>query len=364
MGLDYLHKRSIIHGDLKGVRLSPQYSSSASKSSQCNILVTNETPAHACLADFGLSTLTPSTLGGTTTNTTGGTRPYMAPELLAPEKFGMKNRRPTQPADIYAFGMVIYEVLTGRDPFYDQKCGQYQFMANVLDGKRPTKPADVKTVEFGSGTWELAEECWREQLAERPATERVLEHLARVAASSIIVGPTPKMPYNSSDDSLEFNPSSTVPFAFSNHHKPHLYAKGRLSQPTTVTALPTTATALPTTVTAPPIQATIPSTTDITPPVTNLFTPLKGRPNVNAGAQVLNPGDLCSPSSVSYDHQLTIVDAQTVLSQWRRLHSRDHITHEQISTLVDNGENRKAALKFEGKNAATVINVIDKVSRS
>ena len=80
-------------------------------------------PAQACLADFGLSTLTPSAPGEMTTVTTGGTRLCMAPELLAPEKFGKKNSRPTQPADMYAFGMVIYEVLTGRDPFYDQTYG-------------------------------------------------------------------------------------------------------------------------------------------------------------------------------------------------------------------------------------------------
>jgi len=40
----------------------------------------------------------------------GGTFEWMSPELLDPEKFGMKDRRPTKQSDCYALGMVIYEV--------------------------------------------------------------------------------------------------------------------------------------------------------------------------------------------------------------------------------------------------------------
>jgi serine/threonine protein kinase len=49
------------------------------------ILITNETPVRVCLADFGLSTLTPSIPGETATITAGGTPVYMAPELLCPQ---------------------------------------------------------------------------------------------------------------------------------------------------------------------------------------------------------------------------------------------------------------------------------------
>jgi serine/threonine protein kinase len=70
-----------------------------------------------------------------TTITAGGTPLYMAPELLDPEKFGKTNSRPTQPADMYAFGMVMYEVLTGFDPFYNQKFGTiYEFARHVIGG--------------------------------------------------------------------------------------------------------------------------------------------------------------------------------------------------------------------------------------
>ena len=42
----------------------------------------------------------------------GRTTPFMAPELLVPFKFGLENCTPTMEADMYAIGMVIYQVLT------------------------------------------------------------------------------------------------------------------------------------------------------------------------------------------------------------------------------------------------------------
>ena len=161
-----------------------QYHSILSKILQENILITNETPAQACLADFGLSTLTPSVQGEMTTTTAGGTAHYMSPELLDPGKFGKTSSRPTKPADIYALGMVIYEVLTGFDPFHDQQFGKYQLVCRVVGGARPTKPDNAEEVGFGSGTWELTKECWKEKSTKRPTAERVLAHLARVSVSS------------------------------------------------------------------------------------------------------------------------------------------------------------------------------------
>ena len=35
---------------------------------------------------------------------------HMAPELLVPSDFGLKNDNPTKKSDIYAFGVVMYQV--------------------------------------------------------------------------------------------------------------------------------------------------------------------------------------------------------------------------------------------------------------
>ena len=128
----------------------------------------------------------------------------MAPELLNPEKFGKTNSRPTQSADVYAFGMVIYEVLTGFDPFYEQRLGTIQLVCRVLDGARPTKPGNAEEVGFGSGTWELVNKCWKTKSVKRPTVERVLAHLARVSGSLVVPG----------DGSPEFDSPSTHLFAF------------------------------------------------------------------------------------------------------------------------------------------------------
>lgn len=157
---------------------------------QSNILIADEMPPRACLADFGLSTFIPNTPWGRSTSTAGGTPLYMAPELLAPGTFGLAASRPTQPADIYALGMVVYEVLTGFDPFYDLNLGPFEIVLRVSAGKRPTKPGNAEGIGFGSGTWELVQECWKTQSTRRPTVERVVQHLELVSASSTLVPPT------------------------------------------------------------------------------------------------------------------------------------------------------------------------------
>ena len=92
---------------------------------KANILVNRD--RRACLADFGLSTITGiatyATAGASRASlisndtlmsfTAGGTRRWMSPELLDPEMFGIpqsEGDRPTRQSDCYALGMVIYEV--------------------------------------------------------------------------------------------------------------------------------------------------------------------------------------------------------------------------------------------------------------
>lgn len=76
---------------------------------QANILMNNDN--RAVLADFGLAVL--SAVPATTMATTGvGTPRWMAPELLVPEEYGLAHSNPSKQSDVYAFGMVIYEVRT------------------------------------------------------------------------------------------------------------------------------------------------------------------------------------------------------------------------------------------------------------
>lgn len=78
------------------------------------MLVDNEN--RACLADFGFAGVcTPFGLvGASNPSGVGGTAIYMAPELLVHQV--TQNRSsippPEKPVDVYALGMLIYEVLS------------------------------------------------------------------------------------------------------------------------------------------------------------------------------------------------------------------------------------------------------------
>jgi serine/threonine protein kinase len=89
-GLAHLHTRRVIHRDLK-----PE-----------NIMLRGKIPL---LTDFGISRV--MTTGNTTQNLVGTTY-YMAPEAL--------DKKRNQQTDIWSVGVILYELLTGKLPFYNE----------------------------------------------------------------------------------------------------------------------------------------------------------------------------------------------------------------------------------------------------
>lgn len=83
--------------------------------------------------------------------------PWTSPELLDPEKFGLKESRPTEASDCYALGMVIYEVISGQKPFASWEGPVV--IRKVLDGKRPgdleEKEGNCSRMVYG-GYWNSA----------------------------------------------------------------------------------------------------------------------------------------------------------------------------------------------------------------
>jgi serine/threonine protein kinase len=124
-----MHSIQMIHGDMKGVRMSQLKHLDICRSyTKANILINKD--RRACLHDFDLSTITDvatHVAAGDSQEslisndslmsfTAGGTYRWMSPELLDPELFGIpesEGDRPTRQSDCYALGMVIYEVCFG-----------------------------------------------------------------------------------------------------------------------------------------------------------------------------------------------------------------------------------------------------------
>ena len=118
-----------------------------------------------------------------------GTWSHMAPELLFPTKFGLLDGRVSKQADIYAFGVVVYEVLVGRTPFGGEGHPITAILMMIMEGKRANKPENADAIGFGTGTWELVQRCWHQNRDKRPAVEDIRKHFQRVARTSTVVPP-------------------------------------------------------------------------------------------------------------------------------------------------------------------------------
>ena len=157
---------------------------------KANVLI--DQTGRARLADFGLLTIIsdPANHLSSGSFTAGGTVRWMSPELIAPERFGFTNGRPTKQSDCYALGMVIYETISGNLPFHkDPNPAVY---LKVVEGKRP-----LRRMVFTEPLWEMLELCWMSQPSDRPAIEGVLQCLE--AAQNLPVPPFVEMEEDGDD---------------------------------------------------------------------------------------------------------------------------------------------------------------------
>jgi len=108
----------------------------------------------------------------------------MSPELINPQKFGFENSQPTKSSDCYAFGMVIYETISGHLPFH--KYADLTVFVKVLEGERP-----LREPGFTDSLWETLELCWTSRPDVRPSVESVLQCLE--TASQSLETPSPEV---------------------------------------------------------------------------------------------------------------------------------------------------------------------------
>lgn len=103
----------------------------------------------------------------------------MSPELLDPSEFSLEDGRPTRKSDIYALGMVVYEVLSGQPPF--PGCRDAVVIRKIMKGERPSRPSGTQGVWFNDELWKMLELCWKPNRDDRPDLETMLYCLEGVA---------------------------------------------------------------------------------------------------------------------------------------------------------------------------------------
>ncbi|PRP84750.1 hypothetical protein PROFUN_07852 [Planoprotostelium fungivorum] len=167
-GLTYLHDLKIVHRDLtpKNLLLDVNYN--------CKV------------CDFGLSRIKEDS-GALTMSL--GCLPYQAPEVFRGDKYNEK-------ADVYSFGMVLYEMLSGVEPHRGHEAMKFANMVS-FDGYRPSLP---EISEQWNG---MIERCWDTIPDQRPSFRDLLQELCVTEPQRLMESSSPNW------DSMDYDMSYT-----------------------------------------------------------------------------------------------------------------------------------------------------------
>ncbi len=161
--LAYAHAQGVLHRDLK----------------PANVMLATATSSPVKLIDFGLARLSDVAGGAPLTESAYvmGTPGYVAPEYVWSGAVG-------PPADHYALGVVLFELLTGAHPFAEQSNDRMRAARELLTARAPSTPPDLRDLVLG-----LIEHDPARRLADpRRALAALHDALLRVGA------PTPMTP--------------------------------------------------------------------------------------------------------------------------------------------------------------------------
>jgi len=150
-GMNYLHCSDpiIIHRDLKSH----------------NLLVDEHFKVKVC--DFGLSTMVKRHQDRFTALTPVGTPCWTAPEVLRNESY-------TERADVFSYGVVLWELVTREDPYQ----GMPTFQIVIAVGQHKMRPL-IPPVTMPALA-QLMVECWSEDPNVRPPFSEIVSRLEKM----------------------------------------------------------------------------------------------------------------------------------------------------------------------------------------
>jgi dienelactone hydrolase len=157
LALEYAHRHHVVHRDIK-----PE-----------NVLLTGRS---AVVADFGIakavveSTRTSTDDALTAMGTIVGTPAYMAPEQAAGDPVDART-------DLYAWGVIAYEMLSGAHPFATNTTAQALLAAHIAE---TPKPLALRRRDIPAPVAALIDRCLAKDPSDRPA--QAADVLARLAA--------------------------------------------------------------------------------------------------------------------------------------------------------------------------------------
>lgn len=146
--MNKVHKANIIHRDLKLE----------------NVFLDDDLEPR--IADFGLAKVI--------MNDVDMTMAIGTPYIMAPEIFMDGDETYGVAVDVYAFAFLIYKMFTNTIQFADKKPirSSQQFMMKIGRGNRPKRPDNIP-----DPYWELIEDCWKQNAADRPTFEDITNRL-------------------------------------------------------------------------------------------------------------------------------------------------------------------------------------------
>lgn len=167
--LSHAHSQKIIHRDLK----------------PSNIIITDNTdPFVIKLFDFGIARIAEDveSMKLTAANSFVGTPTYMSPEQI-------RNESSDARSDIYSFGCVMFETLTGEVPFSSPE------ILTLIDMQLNAEPPRIGDVvsEYSESTFEtVIDRCLQKRPEDRfPSCEEISKHLNMRPANDSSSSPSP-----------------------------------------------------------------------------------------------------------------------------------------------------------------------------